>query len=263
MIKSFPRGLFYICYSTLAVGFGLFIVGCGDVMMNSLTTRNEGIKQYNEGQYAEASSTFRTLVRYNPADYGSVYFLGACMAKMGSYEQAIEKYRTTLVLMDHDIKGQDDRPFRRQCINSLADAIVKSKDRDIQSAVEPNMTPAEKQFLMAKINRGLGDADAALESYAQASLLAPKDFDISKEYGLYLLQLSQNDKARNELRRAYAMNDKDAQVASSLRRLGVVPGPGLKREEDLQRPVIPVGPIPEVQVQVVIPASDRTRPDSE
>jgi tetratricopeptide (TPR) repeat protein len=225
-------------------------------MVNTLQSRNAGIKQYNSGHYVEAAATFRTTLKANPADYGSYYFLGACMAKMGSYEQAIQKYKTTLVLMSQDLVGKEDRPFRLQCLNSLAEAVVASKDRDIQSALVKDQPAAESQFLMAKIHRGSGDADAAIEAYTQASLLAPRDFNVAKENGLYLLQLGQKDKARSELQRAYAMNSKDEEVAMGLRRVGVVPGPSLKNENDLAQPIIPVGPIPEVQV--IIPASDRT-----
>jgi Flp pilus assembly protein TadD len=234
----------------------LAVGGCADVTVNTIAARNTAIAQYNNGQYAEAAGTCRTTLRQSPEDYGSHYFLGASLAKLGQYEQAIEQYKTTLVIMSNDLVGKDDRRFRLQCLNSLADAMVKSKDQDVQSALVPGAPPAESQFLMAKIDRGLGDADAAIEAYSQASLMAPNDFEIAKEGGLYLLQLSQESRARSELRRAYALNSKDEQVASALRRLGVVPGPSLKDEKDIARPIIPVGPIP--QVELVIPASDET-----
>ena len=111
----------------------------------------------------------------------------------------------------------------------------------------------ESQFLMAKIERGMGDADAALVAYAQASLLAPTDFYIAKDYGLYLLQLSQTERAKAELRRGYALNGNDSQLADALRRVGVIPGPSLKNEKDMVQPAVPVGPIPEVEL--ALPAS--------
>jgi hypothetical protein len=45
----------------------------------------------------------------------------------------------------------------------------------------------------------------------------------------------------------------------ALRRVGVVPGPSLKNENDMAKPVIPVGPIPEMELQLVFPASDKNR----
>ena len=247
------RTIFTSNGSKLFLGAALALAGCNDVIMNSMMvntreSRNAGIKQYDAGEYAAAAATFRTTLRANPADYGSHYFLGASLAKMGSYEQAIQQYKTTLELMDIDLVGKEDHPFRMQALNSLADAAIASKDHDLQSITLKGSPPAENQFLLAKIDRGVGDADAALDAFNQASLLAPKDFDIAKEYGLYLLQLGQNDRARVELRKAYGLNTKDQQVASALRRVGVVPGPSLKDPSDLAKPSLPVGPIPEIQL---------------
>jgi Flp pilus assembly protein TadD len=253
---SFRYSPFRILTAAFLAGTALALTGCGDVLVNTVASRNSGISQYNAGQYAEAAGTFRTTLRSNPADYGSVCFLGACMAKMGSYEQAIEKYKATLVMMSNSMVGRDDRPFRLQCLEWLADAFVASKDRDPQTALVAGAPASENQFLLAKINRGWGDADAALEAYAQASLLAPKDFEVAREYGLYLARLGQTEKARTELRRAYALNTNDAQVAMGLRTVGIIPGPSLKNEKDMVKPIIPVGPIPEMQI--VFPASDRT-----
>jgi tetratricopeptide (TPR) repeat protein len=238
----------------------LALTGCAELMVNTVASRNVGIKQYTAGQYVEAAGTFRTNLRTNPTDYGSIYFLGACMAKMGAYEQAIAKYKETLVLMDTTLIGRDDRRFRLQCLNSLAEAFVATKDRNVQAVFVANQPVSERQLLLAKINRGCGDADAALEAYSQAALLAPKDFDIAKEYGLYLVQLAQDEKARPELRRAYAMRPTDDQLALALRRVGVVPGPSLKNENDMARPAIPVGPIPEMELQLVFPAAEKSPP---
>ena len=247
-----------IIASTSLLGTALALTGCSDMMLNTKVSRDTGIKQYTDGQYSEAAGTFRTNLRANPADYGSCYFLGACLAKMGSYEQAIAQYKATLAMMNTTLIGREDRRFRLQCLNSLAEAFVASKDRNVESVMVADAPPAERQFLLAKIYRGWGDADAALEAYSQATLMAPNDFEVAKEYGLYLAQLSQDDKARVELRHAYSLNTTDPQVEVALRRVGVVPGPSLKNEHDMVRPIIPVGPIPEVDL--VLPASERSTP---
>src|SRR4051812_27955202 len=85
--RFFARFRMITCTGLL--GMTLVVAGCADTMVNTPVSRNIGIKQYDAGQYATAAGTFRTTLRSNPADYGSSYFLGACMAKMGSYEQAI------------------------------------------------------------------------------------------------------------------------------------------------------------------------------
>ena len=54
------------------------------------------------------------------------------------------------------------------------------------------------------------------------------------------------------LRRAYAINPNDEQVAAALRRIGVVPGPSLKDRNALATPPVPLGPIPEVDWSKVV-----------
>ncbi len=58
----------------------------------------------------------------------------------------------------------------------------------------------------------------------------PKDFTLLKEYGLYLEQLGQNQKAETVLRQAYSRDSQDDQVNAALRRVGVVPGPSVRTE---------------------------------
>ena len=89
--------------------------------------------------------------------------------------------------------------------------------------------------------------------------------DSVKYIRLYLEQLGQTKRADGELRRAYTLNSKDEEVAAALRRLGVVPGPSLKGEDGLEKPVLPLGPLPEVDLttsskQSQPPQNGQTRP---
>src|SRR5204862_8200198 len=80
----------------------------------------------------------------------------------------------------------------------------------------------------------------------RAAKLDPNSFYITKEYGLYLERLGQKPQATPLLKRAYAMNPQDEQLAQALRRLGIVPGPSLKDQSALAKPVLPPGPLPPV-----------------
>src|SRR5205085_10808157 len=115
-------------------------------------------------------------------------------------------------------------------------------------AVAGKSPPAEQKFITAKVYRNLGDADLALTNYQQANQLDPNDFAIAKEYGLYLVSTGQPESARPVLKRAYAMNSKDEEVASALRKMNVVPGPSLKEQNELVKPPLPQGPIPEANL---------------
>jgi Tfp pilus assembly protein PilF len=223
--------------------------GCAQLTTNTRADRDRGIKLYNDGQYADAAGAFRETIRHTPADLQSHLYLAQSLDHMGAYEQAVEQYRTTLKIMENSLEGRDDRPLRLKTLNQLADAIAKTQDHDSQASILlHDARSAEDQFLLAKVERRLGDADAAIEAYRQATLLAPKDAEIRKEYGAYLGQLGQTDQARVELKKSYALNPSDQETAAALRRVGVVPGPSLKDESDMARPIIPVGPLPELQL---------------
>jgi tetratricopeptide (TPR) repeat protein len=101
------------------------------------------------------------------------------------------------------------------------------------------------------VHRYSGDADAAIAAYDQAALMDPTNFWIAKDYGLYLEQLGQGRMADPHLRRAYALNSTDEDVAAALRRLNVVPGPSLKEQQDLVNRPVPKGPIPPIDMSKI------------
>jgi Tfp pilus assembly protein PilF len=141
-------------------------------------------------------------------------------------------------------------------LNGLASAIAKSDRRDaeindIQSQASINGS-AEDWFILAKVFAYRGDADSALDAYNKAELMDPQNFYIAKEYGLYLERTGQTQKAELPLRKAYAMDSTDADVNNALRRIGVIPGPSLKDQDALAKPLIPRGPIPEIDLNKVV-----------
>jgi tetratricopeptide (TPR) repeat protein len=168
---------------------------------------------------------------------------------MGSQMQATQAYRSGLDVMNITIEGREDRPFRLKTIDALATSLAKSGVRtfDDQSVLGKSK-PAEQKFITAKVYRNLGDADNALANYQQANLLDPNDVAIAKEYGLFLKQTGQTEQAKPVLKRAYALNTKDVEVADALRQMGVIPGPSLKDKGELVKPAIPQGPLPEAKL---------------
>ncbi len=237
---------------SLVIGALFALSGCSDVLTYSKESRDAGMELYNQGDYTDAGGDFKNAVRQNPADYRSHYYLADCYAKQQAYNQAIQQYQTCLLIMPTTLEGTENRPFRLKAIDGLAAALAATRDPQAETdAVSQGQTPQEKYFLLAKVERNLGDADAAVQAYHQAALLDPKDFDIAKEYSLYLMKLKDVQAADPELRRAYALNDKDDDINSALREIGVVPGPGLKPESDLAKPFLPEGPIPMVDMSKV------------
>ncbi len=233
-----------------------FAVGCAtsDVITYSRDTQRKGISLYNDGEYADAAGVFRNAARQNPRDYKSYYYLGACYEKLNQYQQAIQSYDTARGLINVSMAGKYDDDFRIRIINGLGRSIARCDQRDIQTdaavAQAETKSSGENWFVVAKIYAFRGDADSAMDAFNRAALLAPQNFMIQKDYGLYLEQVGQLAKAQAPLKRAYALNGNDEQVAQALRRVGVVPGPSLKPQSALVNPPVPKGPIPELETSL-------------
>jgi tetratricopeptide (TPR) repeat protein len=251
--------------ATLSAAGAAVVAGCQGTDMSSAVTnvlvpanvqsREKGITEYNGGDYADAAGAFNNAVRQDPRDYQSHYYLGRAYEAMGSYQQSMESYRTSLAVMDNSMAGHENGAFREKVLDGLASAIAKSEDHLAATAsLRQKANPsAEDQFLLAKVMRIHGDPDSAVQAYGDAARLDPNSLPIAREYGLYLDQLNQIQQAKPQLIRAYQLNHRlnkpeDDQVNAALRRGDVIPGPALLDEKDLSKPAVPLGPIPEVDV---------------
>ena len=252
------RTLALLCAGCLTA----LLVGCAssDMITFSKDAQRKGINLYNDGQYAEAAGAFRNASRQNPRDYKNYYYLGASYEQMKQNQQAIHAYRTAHELLNRSMAGKDDDEFRMRIINGLGRAIARSDQRDIETDAVVKEAEAqggaESWFIVAKVYAFRGDADSAIDAFNRAALLAPQNFLIHRDYGLYLEQIGQPQRAQVPLKKAYAINP-DPQVADALRRVGIVPGPSLKPESALAQPPVPKGPIPELELSFL----KRTTPE--
>jgi tetratricopeptide (TPR) repeat protein len=222
------------------------LTGCSEVLTYNDDSRRKGLADYKEGNYNDAVGSFQTAVKYDPRDYRSYYYLGAAYDRLGSHQQAIQSYRSALRVMKVSHAGREDKKLRSDILDGLAQSLARSGQANTAVALpEDNLTAAERQWLAGKVNRYGGDADAAIEGYQQARMLDPDNFYLNKDFGLYMEQLGQRELASPPLRRANALDATDEEVAAALRRIAVVPGPGLKEKNELVRPPVPKGPIPE------------------
>lgn len=251
MSQSFQSSSFLKFVSRLAaVPLAVLILAAAGCSTTSYETSEvAGARLFKAGDYTQAAGAYRNIIRSDPRDFESYYYLGVCYESMKAYQQAIQAYKTGLDVQPLTYAGQqDEKQFHLKLLDGLASAVAKSESRDatldeLQAKAQKTQS-AWDYFLLAKISRDSGDADAALDQYNHAALLANKNFAILKEYGLYLQQLNQTARARQVLWQAGAIDQQDKEVASALRQLGVVPGPSLQDKSDLAKPVIPVGPIP-------------------
>jgi Tfp pilus assembly protein PilF len=235
-----------------AAPLALAVAGCTDMVTFSKQSHDEGMNYYAQKDYADAAGAFRNAVRQVPNDYQDEYWLANSYASQGQWQQAIHSYETAREVMNIDGFGQQDTKMKYVVLDGLANAIASSdtRDSDINAAEVKAQShqSADDYLLLAKIFVARGDPDSAIDSYDRAAMIDPENFYIAKEYGLYLERLGQNQKAETPLRRAYAINGTDQQVSDALRRIGVVPGPSIKDQDALAKPLIPKGPIPEVDL---------------
>lgn len=250
MLTSISRALYTRSLALLAAALLLGgLAGCADVVTYSQDARAEGLKLYNQGQYTDAAGSFRNAVRQEPRDYQSQYWLGQSYAQMGSHGKAITAFRSGLDSMKVTYDGQRDTAFRAKILDALAQTIAGSTQRvteieNVERATAANPS-AEQYLLLAKIYRYAGDHDMAIEQYSQALTVTPRDFATLKDFGFYLEQIGATEQAVARLSRANAINPQDIEVADALRRHHVVPGPSLKNPDELARPRMPDGPLPD------------------
>lgn len=239
----------------VALGVGALSVGCGDMLSYSQESRQQGIDQYNQANYPQAAGAFDNAIKQDPRDYHSYYYLGRSYDAMRDYHQSVQAYRTALDVMARSLQGQEDKAFRQKVLDGIAAAAAAGNNRTLERAAlqSPDQPTAEDQYLLAKIYRIHGDVDSAIDAYNQATLMEPSNLQFAKEFGIYLVQLGQTQKAAYQLKRAYVLNRRvskhdDPEVIAAMRQVGVVPGPSLGDEKDLAQPIVPRGPLPEVDV---------------
>jgi tetratricopeptide (TPR) repeat protein len=259
MPVSSPR----ICASSAAkalaaLALTLGLTGCSDVLTFAEKDRDAGLEAYNAADYPKAAGAFRAALRQDPRDYRSQFYLGQSSLQMQNYQQAIVAFRSCLDSQNVTLAGREDNEMRLKAIDGLAQAIVKSDESDSevnrleQNARNAQGADAARQFFtLAKVYRYRKLPDMALDYYNRSTLDDPKNFEYAKEYGLYCEQLQQSARAQEALHHAYALNAADKDVTDALRRLGVVPGPSLRSKADLAQPLLPKGPIPEVDLDKV------------
>ena len=226
------------------------LVGCAEVTASSKHSREQGQKLYAEGEYTDAAGAFRKGVREDPTDYRSWYWLGQSYDKTQSYHQAIQAYRTALDVRKRTLPGKEDEAMRVKIIDALGRSIAAANDTAFAAEARGTQPTAEEKYVEAKAFEYMGDADSALDAYKQAVRLDNKDAALAKDYALYLEKVpAMREQTVKQLKRAYQLDPKDAQVNAALRRNGVVPGPSLKEPEQLAKPSVPKGPLPEMDIK--------------
>lgn len=239
----------------------LAVAGCAEVITYSNKSVAEGEKLQADGKISEAAGAYRNATQQNPRNFTAFFHLGECYQQMGREQQAIQSFRTALdVAPAVNLVGTEPEAiaavnFRDRMVDGYATCVAKSQSRDAEmSALADRANASNKPldlYVLARANAESGDADAAIEAYDRA-VAASKSGDraILKRYGLYLAQIGQKQRAESILGKAYALAPTDPEINAALRQLGVVPGPSLMTPDQLHHPVMPKGPLPELEINV-------------
>lgn len=255
-MKRFGRRSRFLISSITVIALA---AGCQEVVSFSHVHRDNGMAMYQERRLEDAAGAFRRTTRMNPRDYVSFFMLGECHAEMGHELEAVRAYRASLDVMKATYEGRKDEDFRQKVITRYAQFVAGAQIRDVEldaMARRARLTNDPTDWTaLAQAYRYAGDADGAIDAFNQALIQSPRDQKLAKTYGLYLVELGQGRRAEPVLRRAFQLDPTDNQVAMALRSIGVVPGPSLLAEGDLAKPIVPKGPLPQLDPSLRRPAS--------
>lgn len=249
-----------VAYPTLLVALAV-AAGCAEVITYSNKSVAEGEKLQAQGRIEEAAGAYRNATQQNPRNYRAFFHLGECYQQLGREQQAIQSFRTALdVAPPVNLAGREpetiaDVDFRDTMVAAYARCVGTSAAKDAELAALADRAAASKKpidlYVLARANAEAGDADAAIDAYDRAVAASnSQDRTILKSYGLYLARIGQKPRAEAVLGKAYALRPEDAEVNNALRQLGVVPGPSLMAPDQLHKPVMPKGPLPELEINI-------------
>ena len=244
----------------VGLAFVLLVGGCAELITYSKKSETEGDKLMAAGRVEEAAGAYRNATQQNPAAYESFLKLGQAYEQLGREQQALQSYRAAVdVAPTSTLK--ENLEFREKAVNGLAKCIANSDSRDAEMTASSEKAArtgkAVDWYVIARTYVAAGDADNAIDAYDRALLASSsQDQPIAKSFGLYLVQVGQTKRAEATLTKAYQLKPDDAEVVAALRKIGVVPGPSMLEADKMHSPLMPKGPIPELELNV----KDKNKP---
>lgn len=239
---------------------GSLLSGCAELITYSKKSEEQGDKLMAQGRVEEAAGAYRNATQQNPAAYESFFKLGQAYQQLGREQQALQSFRAAVDVAPTS-RLAPDVVFREKAVNGLAQCVAKSASRDAE--MNASIEKANKSgkpidwYVVARSYVAAGDADNAIDAYDRAMLAAnSQDPQIAKSFGLYLATIGQTKRAEATLQKAYQLDPTDAEVNEALRKIGVVPGPSLLETDQLHKPLVPKGPLPEIE----LPGSGKSKP---
>ncbi|MEM1012818.1 MAG: tetratricopeptide repeat protein [Planctomycetota bacterium] len=224
--------------------------GCTSAITFSTTERSMGRIALNEGDYETAAEIFSEHVANNPRDYKAHTHLGQTRLAAGNNKAALASFRTALDTRVMTARGRADKPYRELIIDEYARtlALIDADGTMTATLDSQSSGDVEKKLIVAKAFANAGQPDSAIAAFQSARRLDKRDLFVAKSFGLYLESIRQDIAAEEMLTQAYRIEPSDNEVAAGLVRLGIVPGPAILSRNELAKPKVPLGPLPQVRM---------------
>ena len=123
-LTSWSKNIVRLAVLSALTGTVALTVGCGNLTGGSLLTyageaRDQGIRQYNAGEFAEAAGSFQNAIRQRPQDWESYYYLGRTYEAMKNYHQAVSQYVIARNALSQTLSGKNDSVSKYKILEGL------------------------------------------------------------------------------------------------------------------------------------------------
>lgn len=208
---------------TLAIG-GLTLSGCSNFAARGLNA--EGVRMFQQGQYAQAIQQFQQAIYEDPANADGYYNMAAVYHQMGKSEnrkadldQAENLYNQCL----------DRDPEHRDCYRGLAVLLVEQKRNDeafrlLQGWCDQHPTSPEARIELARLCEEFGDQKVAMQHLSEALTLDPNNPRALAAAGKLREQMGDQVQAMANYQRSLYYNRFQPEVSSRLAALQTATG---------------------------------------
>ncbi|MFN8322375.1 MAG: tetratricopeptide repeat protein [Chitinophagales bacterium] len=172
---------------------------------------NSGASFYNTSRFDSSEVFFTEFLKLAPNDTFAIFFLANSQFYQGKYEQAVVNYKRLL-----------DMDFNRPDIHNLVGVSLMLQNnflgaRDYFSqAILLDKNLGVAYFNLGKVQYGLQDRNAALQTLTQAYSFVPKDSNCVALLSQIYLEQGDNVNAEKFLAKLYALNRNNEKVGWNL-----------------------------------------------
>jgi len=173
------------------------------------------------GNHTAAITAFQKAVRLAPTDSVAQYRLGEEYLTQHQPHLAVEPLRHAHHLnpQDHSILNAYQKALRQDGKDKQADEIKQQ----LAALLKQDELDSEIDMKAVKLNnegaklQSAGDLRGALDKYAAAAALSPKNVPIHVNYAVAMLRLGQWTSGLNELHQSLLMNPSNTKIRAALR----------------------------------------------